>query len=789
MKTPFRNLKTRVFIHLGISVGLLLVFLTVIFYIYYRREQSSQVRNRLAGLAATAALILDPSRHQEIARNGREDSAAYREEALKLGAFLEGNRDIRFIYTMALKNGRIVFILDPTPPGDADGDGVNDHAALGQEYSEGPARDILKAFAGDTVFTSYTDRWGSFLSVFVPLRHGGEITGVVGLDMNLRDIARLERGLIVRLAIIFVTAAAVIIFLSYIITSLFMKPVLNLGENVTNLPPFGARPIDTSALLGELRPFADKINQYLQRVNEELAARESAEMALAASERRFRELTDLLPQIVFEADTKGMLTFVNTTGLRIFGYTRDDIASGIQALDIIVPEDRERAALNIAGVIEKGASTSANEYRLMRSDGSLIPVLIYSTPVITDGNTTGFRGIMVDITDRKKAEEDLRQAQKMEILGNLAGGIAHDFNNILAVILGTVSLLKFSLDGAAIDPEKLKDDIAMIESAATRASNLVKQLLTLSKKQEISMGPADLRDIVEKVILICRATMSRGIEIVLKGDTGITPVRADITQLEQALLNLCINASHAVQDAQVSVSGRKGRIELTLESKEIEGSDDARRGTYWLVTIADNGTGIPARIREKIFEPFFTTRETGTGLGLTMARSIITSHGGFVDLRSEEGKGTVFSIYLPKLDADGYRPAGPAQDAAPSRGTGTILVVDDEEMIRSTAGRILASCGYRVITAGNGEEALAALRENANGIDGVLLDLEMPGISGLEVYGKIRENALRVKVIMMSGHRRDIRVEKAMELGANGFIQKPFTLAELADKVHRVLTG
>ncbi len=792
MKSPFRFLKTRIFFLLYVSVGVMFLVFTVIVYHWYRADMTSRIHRDLLNLAHTAALALDATLHEGILQRSSENAGDYIAENEKLRHFRRANSEIKYIYTLALKDGRIVFVLDPTPPGDSDGDGINDHSHIGQFYREGPKKEIMLAFSGKEALARYTDRWGNFITAFVPIIHSGRVVAVLGLDMTQENFARLLKGIFFRMFCILVLGGMVLIGLSYAITSLFMRPIHRLAESFRSVDLEGNKQLPASAMHQELRPFADTINRFLDKIRNELRMREEAERALRLSEQKFRELTDLLPQTIFECDASGRLTFVNRFGFENYGYSPEDMERGISVADLIVPEDRERAARNIADIVIHGKTTGANEYRILRRDGTSVPVLIYSSPILTGDVASGFRGIIIDITERKKAEEDLRQAQKMEILGSLAGGIAHDFNNVLSGILGTISLMRFSVDENKYNYLELPDDLAMLESAALRAADLVKELLTLAKKQELTMVPMDLKEALKRVINICRNTMSKSIEIRIGKAPDSAVTRADINQIEQALLNLSINSSHAIQSAMDTDPRRKGLIEITLEDLDLEETKTAlgeimAPGKYWRIGIRDNGSGMHPGEYRKIFEPFYTTKKSGTGLGLTITKSVIAQHGGYIDINSEPDRGTTFHIYLRNEGSDQTGTVTAENEIALVRGSGRVLVVDDEEMVRTTIVKMLRSCGYTMLSAESGEKALALYGENAGRIDLVLLDRDMPGLTGPETLDALIGIDPGVRVLMMSGYRNEPLGSGPVPGNVAGFIQKPFTLAEINRKLVSVL--
>ena len=792
MKITIKHLKTRIFILLCLSIGLLFLVFSVIIYHRYHSDLSAQIHSGMFSLARTAARTLDASLHDKILNLSSETTKEYLDENRKLMIFREANNEITYIYTLAIKQGNIIFVLDPTPPGDSDRDGIDDHSYIGQKYDDAPQKEIMLAFSGNETIARYTDRWGSFLSAFVPISHSGRVIGVLGLDMTQERFTRLERSFLIRIIAIMTLTALLLIFVSYYITSIFIKPVLQLAESVRSLDLDNHHSLSATEIHHELEPFVEKINRFLYMVRKELGMRKEAERALKQSEQKFRELTDFLPQTIFECDINGRLTFVNKFGFQNFKYSIEEMEKVINVIELIVPEDRERAMRNMADIIIHGKNTEANEYRVIRKDESVIPVLIYSSPIISNGVINGFRGIIIDITERKKAEENLRQAQKMEILGNLAGGVAHDFNNVLSGILGTISLMRFSLKEKKYDYAELSDDLAMLESASIRAADLVRQLLTLAKKQDLSMVPMDLNEAVRRVINICRNTMSKSIEIRLGKSPERAIARADINQVEQALLNLCINSSHAVKTAMEKNSGRKGLIEITLEEKEIEHEKHAINdvippGKYWRIMICDNGTGIAHDEFLKIFEPFYTTKSSGTGLGLTITKNIISKHGGFLDVTSEPEAGSVFYVYLACDAADRLHPIPSDRKSSPVPGKGGVLVVDDEEMVRTITAKMLEKCGYRTLHAENGKRAIELYVENHTEIDIVLLDIDMPGLSGPETLKQLMETDKNVRVLMMSGYKNEPVSPYSGPGSSAGFIQKPFTLAEISDVLASIL--
>lgn len=399
-----------------------------------------------------------------------------------------------------------------------------------------------------------------------------------------------------------------------------------------------------------------------------------------------------------------------------------------------------------------------------------------------------------DVTEIEKIEEQLRQAQKMETVGNLAGGLAHDFNNVLGGIVGTISIIKFKMNrNRELKIEELRDNLEVIEQSGQRAADMVQQLLALSRKAEMTFAKVNLNSSLKHVSKICQNTFDKSVELNFDYSEQPAIVKADPLQIEQVILNLCINSAHAMTIMR-AVNQPKGGL-LTLRVSKLYADkyfcsihQNAHEGIYWLISVSDTGVGIEAKNLEKIFDPFFTTKSKGkgTGLGLSMVYNIIMQHDGFLDVKSELNIGTTFNLYLPAYDGEDDHSNNPAFEEIYS-GEGLILVVDDEPIIRETAKSILEECGYHVILAENGEEGVAVYSQRKNEIDLVVLDMVMPKKSGKEAYQDMKIINPEIKVLLASGFRHDERVEEVMQLGVNAFIQKPFTLAKLSKAVKDIL--
>ena len=382
------------------------------------------------------------------------------------------------------------------------------------------------------------------------------------------------------------------------------------------------------------------------------------------------------------------------------------------------------------------------------------------------GEITNLLCLREDITDRKRLEQELRQAQKMESLGTLAGGIAHDFNNLLAIINGYAD---FCLNHSS-DPAQARKSLQEIHRAAQRASGLVRQILTFSRKNEVKFAPFDLNQQVRELIALLTETFPRMVTIEVKLADKLPPLMADQSQIQQILLNLCVNARDAMlQGGTISVSTQ---LREGADLAGITGVDPQK--TYACLTVADTGTGMTPEVRAHLFEPFFTTKpgSQGTGLGLAVVYGIVTNHKGFIEVQSTLGVGSTFLVGLPLADEIVVAPLITTGGDFPG-GTEKVLVVDDEVSLRRLLEATLTAKGYTVTTSANGLEAIDYLGRTDQPLDAVLLDFNMPGASGIEVFKVIRMARPGIKVLMLSGNLSAVERVELERLGQIDFVQQP----------------
>jgi len=381
------------------------------------------------------------------------------------------------------------------------------------------------------------------------------------------------------------------------------------------------------------------------------------------------------------------------------------------------------------------------------------------------------------ISEKLKLEQQLFQIQKMEAIGTLAGGIAHDFNNLLWGVMGYASYIR------TIRPhdQELNKYVEIIEKSAKKASGLTHKLLTLSRQEYYEFLPIKLEAVSREACYLLEKSVKSSVKIDCKSYDTIHAIDADANQLEQAVINMGINADHAMPNGGILTVGTE---DVILESP----IEDIPAGTYVVLKIQDTGTGIPEAIRLKIFDPFFTTKPKGkgTGFGLAMVYSMVKNHHGYIHVQSEEGKGTTFSLYFPASHKKAIT-IKEMDSPMEFKGEGTILVVDNEEVLRQMLARMLTTLGYKVLEAENGADAIKTHKKHASEIKLVVLDMHMPGMDGRETFHKLREANPELKVLISSGFMEGEDIQEVLAAGAAGLLGKPYGIKDISKKIHQVL--
>jgi PAS domain S-box-containing protein len=505
---------------------------------------------------------------------------------------------------------------------------------------------------------------------------------------------------------------------------------------------------------------------------------------LERSEERYQYLVQNSPDIIYTLDDRCIFSFINITIERLLGYPPDRLL-GKHFTSLVQEEDMGKAEKFLTEREKLHHSTSNIELKL-RLDGNSNMFKLFEiehSPIklktLEDGGgILGVYGVARDITYRKQLEDQLQHAKKMEAIGTLAGGIAHDFNNILMGIMGYTSLLLSELNPTLPYFAKLKS----IQQHATSGANLTKQLLGFARGGKYDVKSVDINRTVEKTSSMFGRT-NKEISIVCTYEENIWTVEVDEGQIEQVLLNLYVNAWQAMPEG--------GHIYIETENvtidKQLSEQLDPRTGNYVKITIRDTGIGMDEEVQQRIFEPFFTTKDIGkgTGLGLASAYGIIKNHGGNITVHSAKRKGTTFTIYIPALDKPLVKEERPSEDIV--KGSETVLLVDDEDTMIDVGVEILETLGYKTLTARNGKDALKLYTQNKGSIDIVIIDLIMPGMKGGELYDKIKAFDSEVKALLASGYSIDGEAANILQRGCNGFIQKPFGIKELSQKLREIL--
>jgi two-component system, cell cycle sensor histidine kinase and response regulator CckA len=533
-------------------------------------------------------------------------------------------------------------------------------------------------------------------------------------------------------------------------------------------------------LWGKAVPLYDSAGQVSGAIESirDMTERKAMDEKLRKSEEKYRNILETMEDVYFEVDLKGRLIFFNDAACDVMGYSRDELM-GKHYREYTSPETTKRMFTDFQEEYLSGERKEIVDYEVITKSGS--PRLMQvSSNLLRDQNgiPIGFRALARDVTNRRRLEAQLLQAQKMEAVGTLAGGIAHDFNNLLMGIQGYTSLMLLDLSASHTHYEKLR----RIEDQVQSGADLTRQLLGFARGGRYEVKPTNLNEIIKKTSSMFGRT-KKEIAIHRKLKKDLWAVEVDQGQMEQVFLNLYVNAWQAMP----------GGGDIYLETQNAFLSDDEitrnaiEPGLYVQISVADTGVGMNEKTKGRIFDPFFTTKEMGrgTGLGLAMVYGIIRGHRGAIHVTSELGHGTMFTIYLPASEKNVVVEKTVVTEAV--KGLETILLIDDELVNLEVSGELLESLGYRVYMAGSGQEGLAIYEEKRGEIDLVILDMVMPGISGGETFDRLRESNPDIRVLLCSGYSINGQAQNIMDRGCNGFIQKPYKMNDLSQKIRELL--
>jgi len=588
------------------------------------------------------------------------------------------------------------------------------------------------------------------------------------------------------LGMIFVICAGIIMIgaVSALLRMIVVKPIAGLTENV----------LAFRESAGDLRAFEVGRNDEIGTLSREFSAMVKVlaerEESLRLEEKRLRQIIDLVPHFIFAKDADGRFILVNKAVADAYGSTVESLTGKKQESFAHSPEELSPIRGDDREVISSGKPKFFIDEVMTDTSGGKRFLQTSKIPFTFSGTSgPAVLGVSVDITGIRLAQEALRksesqllQAQKMEIVGQLAGGVAHDLNNMLSPILGYAEMML--QDMRPFEPRY--DDVKQIKTAAERARNLTHELLAFSRKQVLEMKVSDIAEVVESYGKMLRRTIREDISIQMKDKPRRGSVRVDVGQIGQVLLNLALNAQDAMPQGGA----------IVIETSEVVIDDDYARthqgvepGPHVLLSFSDTGSGMDSHTLGHIFEPFFTTKDQGkgTGLGLPMVYGIVKQHGGHLNVYSEPGMGTTFKIFLPRVDQSPDTLSGAAPVKKAQRGSETVAVAEDDPGVRGLVTDVLAKQGYTVITSENTDDLMKAIKVHDGPVHLLLTDVVMPDLNGKELYEQIRTMIPGIRVIFMSGYTDDVIAYHGILEEGTHFIQKPFTIGTLTEKMRTVL--
>jgi PAS domain S-box-containing protein len=520
-------------------------------------------------------------------------------------------------------------------------------------------------------------------------------------------------------------------------------------------------------------------------VTRDISGRKRIEAALRESEEKYRELVESINAIIYTVDRNGVLTYINPAAKSVLGYGPSQIV-GKSFTEFIFEEDLPHMKKHFQGIL--CGDTNPSECRLLNKYGEVRWVRAFSEPARMGNNIIGLKGVAIDITENKKAEEEkkeleaqLLRSQKMQAIGTLAGGIAHEFNNVLWLILGNTELALANIPEGTPAHHSLK----MVEMACYRAKDIVRQILGFSRQTEQKRIPLKISSIVKESLKLLRSSIPKTIEIRQDISTELDTALADPTQINQVVMNLCTNASYAMREGG-------GILEVRLEPIELDKSEatqhqDLNPGKYIRLTVQDTGHGIEPEVIERIFDPFFTTKEVGegTGMGLSVVHGIVKSHGGVTSVNSEPGKGATFQVFIPSIESEVKPQIEAFEDVTIENAR--ILFVDDETELVDMVKQLLEHKGYQVESKTSAAAALEVFRARPDEFDLVITDMTMPHMTGEKFAIELMAIRPDIPIILCTGYNEMISAEKAKALGIKEFVMKPIIMREMARTIRKVL--
>jgi two-component system, cell cycle sensor histidine kinase and response regulator CckA len=672
------------------------------------------------------------------------------------------------------------------------------YAARGNEiivhtFEKGFPRGLLKNkltdAPGEANITSFKDTAGEpfyQISIGIGEPEYASLHFILSHNKIIADIKD-HRNLMIGVGIILL--ATIPFSLAFFLSNFVSKPVLRLREGVKRIGSGDLRfrmdmktGDEIDQLINDTNMMAENLEKLKTGLEEEIVERKNVETILAKQSELLNNILNNVPYNIFWKDKNSVYLGCNRAFAESVGLETPDKIIGKKDNDLPWKEEESEHFREVdEKVINEGISLFDIEKEITPGHGDKKTIVVSRVPLKDqEGNIFAVLGIYYDITEKKNIEETLKQKQKMEAIGTLAGGIAHDFNNILGIILGYTELMMNEMG----NDNPFYDDLQQILNSSLRAKELVKQILTFSRKNKEEKKPVQLSSIIKDEIKLLRSTLPANIEIRqdISNDKGV--IYADITQMHQIMMNLCTNAAHAMEEMGGVLNISLSSVQITQDT--LIKYNDISSGPYLALKVTDTGTGIEPNILNRIFEPFFTTKkmDKGTGMGLAVVHGIVKAHGGDISVESTVGKGTTFTVLLPKVVSE---PIDDIIDMEELKGRGRILVVDDEIQLLKLEERTLNSLGYIVTPVSSSIDALKIYQNSPGNFDLILTDHSMPHMTGYQLAIKILEINPYASVILCTGYSDSITDEKVNSAGIKALLYKPVKRVELVAKITEIL--
>lgn len=627
--------------------------------------------------------------------------------------------------------------------------------------------------------------------ITVELLHNNIYLGTAKFWFDDSEIKNTQRTMIIFILITVIISAIVSGTFVYLIIYYLFRPALTKIQLKIEEVASGAY----QNLLTDSR--YDEFNQIIKSVNHMSSEISLKTRKLSQSEKKYSEIFNNIYVAVIIHDNRGKIIDVNETMMKMFG-----LKSKEEALKYSVKTDYSDSKNPIEKMEKSWEAVLDGRERHFEwiarkpMTGEVFNVFISLKKFNLDDNTYLLANV-IDITDRKIAEEKLIHAQKMEALGTLSGGLAHDFNNTLVGITAPISLLEMNFKNIEFpDKDKFNEYLGIMKQSAGRAAGIINQLLSIARKQNFKFERTDLINLLMNLIKFSESTIDKSIEIIFNHPDTPAIINGDKNQIEQVFLNLIVNASHSMTFMKNESEKWGGSLEITIrrftpDEMFLKINTNMKHQEYWQIDFKDSGIGISKENLQKIFNPFFTTKESGkgTGLGLSMVYNIIKQHEGHINVYSEPGHGTIFNVYLPVPENELYEKIISAENENKNkiRREGFILVIDDEENVRNTVKIMLEECGYKTFIPNDCIEGMEYFKSNFKNIDAVVLDFSMPKRTGKDVFIELMDIDPSVKVLLTSGFGLDERTAPLLDSGVKGFLKKPFTFEQLIESLDNIL--